>query len=197
MAGAWNRNLQGCLRASAIGFAEPGFATIYNLDGGQITTPKPTANGTYGGFDGTNISSLYVSSAGPGSSLAAGRTYLGLVFGDGDDTPTANDLDLEHVVRPTVNNVTNGNYSYANGVASRTVTVTVQNPNVTAMTIREWGLYGMAYSNPSSYFDSVYATSRSSLCLLYRALLDAPVTLQQYESATFTLTLQLTVAGES
>ena len=195
MAGVWNRNLQGYLRAKAIGFAEQGYATIYGTNGNPIATTKPSGTDNVYGFLGTNIAALMVYAYGsPDNNYPfrmSGARML-LAFGSGDDTPSVNDYKLESYVRPAINNLTHGAYFYASGVASRTITVTVQNPNVTAMTISEWGLFGGVYDNQNSV-----SSTTSTGVLLYRALLDTPVTLQQYESATFTLTLQLTVAAES
>lgn len=198
MAGLWTKNLQGVQRASAIGFAEQGYATIINRNGQPITTQKATGSASpSSGFVGTYLSQLYVSASSTYPGGYAGRTFYGIIFGSGNTAPSVDDVDLVATVEPTINSVVRGDFQYSNGVASRTMQITIQNPNALPMTIAEWGLIGLAASNNTSYYSSITSSNKAEHALLYRAVLDVPVTLQQFETATFTLTLQMTIAAES
>lgn len=190
MAGVWNRNLEGLSRASAIGFLEPGYATVYNTDGNVITSAKPsTSSSSLKRTWSTPLAMLtFVSGETPSSSGMAIR------FGSGTQAPTANDYNLTTPVSPNYVSVDNGNYTYANGVAVRTVTVVVQNRNSGSMTIAEWGIFAfLTYNNTSNSFSG----SPYVYPMIYHATLETPVTLAQYESATFTLTVSVTVAHEN
>lgn len=72
---------------------------------------------------------------------------------------------------------------------TRTVTMTAQYIGSGSVTITEWGIFiSIETSVPLSG-----SSPTTSKALVYHELLDSPVTLQQYESATFILTLTLTL----
>lgn len=199
MAGVWTNNLEGFLRAKALGYAAPGYATVYNRSGNAVTSPNPGASVYNHDFLATKITGLEVKTStgtpSDGGVLSADGTHIGIRFGSGSTAPSATDYNLASSITTalTVVSVSNGQYVFANGVGTRTITITVQNQGATTRTIAEWGIEGYLY-----YFTSSSSSSYvSQYILLYRDVLDTPVTLAQYESATFTVTLELTMAAES
>ncbi len=72
------------------------------------------------------------------------------------------------------------------GTVTRTITVSVQNTGSNNVTLREWGIFGVIRTQ-------VYASSCIATALLYREVLDSPVTLGQYQAATLELTVSLTL----
>lgn len=71
----------------------------------------------------------------------------------------------------------------ATGVVSNTELVTIQNTNSAAVTVREWGI---TMRDPIS-------GSLNRDYLVYRAVLDSPVTIQPNQSAMLTLTRSVTL----
>ena len=200
MAGVWTRNLDGFIRAKALGYAAPGYATVYDRDGNVVSSTAPGNMYSDGTLSATEIPALQVYTAtgtpADNSVLSANSRYLGIRFGAGSTAPTVNDHALASDITTSLNvvAVSNGTYNLSNGVASRTIRITVQNQGSQSRTIAEWGIEGLLrYDTSSSGGHNWYYR----YILLYRDVLDTPVTLAQYESATFTVTLELTLAAES
>lgn len=106
-------------------------------------------------------------------------------FGTSDTAPAATDIDLGTPWSSGLTYVeaTSGNMTWSGNTASRTFTVTVQNTAAASVTVREFGLFAYVVSG-GSY----------SYSMLYREVLDTPVTLAQYDSATLTFTVSMTIA---
>lgn len=109
-------------------------------------------------------------------------------FGQSDTTPSASDYNLGDPVTTGLSyiSVSNGGIQINGDTASRTYRVTVQNTAAASVTLREFGLF--VYCNYVSG-ESGY----SNYCMIYREVLDTPVTLAQYETATITFTVSLTL----
>ena len=109
----------------------------------------------------------------------ANRLYVKL--GSGSTAPAATDYDLENELNLSYLSIINEQptINVSTGVVSNVIKLTVQNQMNSTVTVREWGLFGIAYSK--LYF------------LFYRALLDSPVTLDVNQAATLTLTRSVTL----
>ena len=169
--GVWTNNWQGVKNAMLCGFVRNGWSTVRDENGNLVD-----------GYNGAMPMGSYQ------NVNAASSTYPALIFGTGTAAPAATDLGLSHKWTSGISRVAivNGTLSYDDSThtASKVVKATIQNTGVNPVTVTEWGIVGRAWRGSSSYPD----------ILLYRALLDSPVTLNQYESATLsaTITVQLT-----
>ncbi|MBQ9413107.1 MAG: hypothetical protein IJU29_08445 [Oscillospiraceae bacterium] len=107
-------------------------------------------------------------------------SYSSIVFGTGDTAVTYYDYALKSKWTSNISRITTSStgptLDSQTGVLTETMTATVQNNGSAAVTVREWGIEG-------------YANYSGKRFLLYRDLLQTPVTLNQYEAATFTCTL--------
>ena len=74
-------------------------------------------------------------------------------------------------------------YDAENGTMSRVIRLTIQN-GAAQQTITEWGVFNQLMQSTTSLYGVI---------LLYRELLDVPVTLAPYDAATLALTLTLTL----
>lgn len=162
--GVWTTNWEGIKNQRLCGFVKAGWDTIFDQNGTLISS--------YGGgmplnnYGNTNTPS----NAHP----------IVIIFGTGTATPTVSDVALGAKWDTNISRVSveNGSLSYddTTHTATRTVKATVQNTGTLPVTITEWGISGVSSHNP---------------VLLYRALLDEPVTLNQHESATLTVTISM------
>lgn len=177
MAGVWTNNWKGVKNWMLLGSygsnstnVRPGWDTITDLNGSIITGSSNyyTCVTPVGGYANSNS---------PVQSNSSSANAI--VFGSGIGTPTASDYCLAAKWTSNISRVSlshTNSYDDATHTKTKTVTCTVQNTGSAAVTIREWG---------------IEAIVAGSYVLLYRALLDTPVTLQQYESATFTCTISM------
>ena len=117
--------------------------------------------------------------------------YLGgtgsILLGSGSTAPAESDYALETPLSGyNVLSVVEEKpvWDTTTGVVSNTVKMTVQNRNAEAITVREWGML-----RPFVYPGS----SNTHFFLLYRAVLDSPVTIQPNQSAMLTLTRSVTL----
>lgn len=191
--GVWTNNLKGLLRVNAYGLAWPGIATITNTSGTVLQADISSGSSSYGSVELHIVGALtglafYRDRVGAASNR--GDRSLVLRFGSGTSTPAVTDVNLnQELAGLTRVAITNGTRTFnkETGVISRPVSITVQNPSTTPAVIREWGIFsGIAYLNAGT-------TSEDTIYLLYRELLDTPVTLNQYESAKLELTVTLTL----
>lgn len=113
--------------------------------------------------------------------------YLGrtdcIPLGSGDTAPVESDYALETPLSGyNVLSVVEEKpvWDTTTGVVSNTVKMTVQNRNAEAITVREWGIQRVD-------------GSLSFWSLLYRAVLDSPVTIQPTQSAMLTLIRSVTL----
>lgn len=194
--GVWTNNLKGLLRVNAYGLAWPGIATITNTAG---TVRQEDASGS--NYNQTeNYGLVSVPIVGNITALTFCRDYypygansrrsLAIRFGSGTSVPAVTDVNLnQELAGLTRVAITNGTRTFnkETGVISRPVSITVQNPSTTPAVIREWGIFtGISWATqPASVSNELY--------MLYRELLDTPVTLNQYESAKLDLTVTLTL----
>ena len=174
--GVWTNNWKAIKNFALLGGAladiRSGWDTIKTLSGASITSGAlyPMILSPVGNY--SNYNSAY---------NASGSTnpYNVIVFGTGNTTPMATDYCLGAKWTSSISRVSlsqSASYDDATHTKTKTVTCTVQNTGSAAVTIREWGI-------------ETQVAGQS--VLLYRALLDTPVTLQQYESATFTCTISM------
>lgn len=191
--GVWTNNLKGLLRANAYGLAWPGIATITNTVGTVLQGDVPVGSGGDGAYE-THIVGALTGLAFHLSRLGGfyrdGSRNLLLRFGSGTSAPAVTDVNLNQELSGLTRvAITNGTRTFnkETGVISRPVSITVQNPSTTPAVIREWGIFcGTTYSYNSP-------NSETIMYMLYRELLDTPVTLNQYESAKLDLTVTLTL----
>ena len=105
-----------------------------------------------------------------------------ITLGSGDTAPAPTDYAVERPLsgisylsvineKPTWNTST--------GVVSNVIKLTVQNTNASAVTVKEWGVF-VQPGNTGKF-------------MIYRGLLDSPVTLNATQSATLTLTRSVTL----
>lgn len=146
---------------------------------GWSSVRKPDAS-LVGGVDYINspISRTYNT-----NSYVNGDDVMVIIFGTGTATPLATDTSLQAKWTTGISRVSveNGELSFNDETftVSRTYKATIQNTGATAVTVSEWGITVDEHANE---------------VLIYRALLDAPVTLRQYESATLELTVRMSLS---
>lgn len=172
MAGVWTNNWKGIKNMMLLSEAKSGWSTIKGLTGSDISS---SASGRQ---NVVSPAGIYVNGNSANYGGAGYPAQNAIVFGSGSGTPAASDYCLGAKWTSNISRVSlsqSESYDDATHTKTKTVTCTVQNTGSAAVTIREWGIE--AYPG--------------AVCLLYRALLDTPVTLQQYESATFTCTISL------
>ncbi|MBE6993404.1 MAG: hypothetical protein E7423_01990 [Ruminococcaceae bacterium] len=115
---------------------------------------------------------------------SGGQGVVGVPFGTSDTTPAVTNNYLGEAFTSGLSYVdaVNGTETYnaSTGVATRTDYVTVMNTAGEDKIVREWGIVGRL---------------NGADVLLYRAVLDVPITLPQYYSLklTITRTMQLEV----
>lgn len=178
--GVWTNNWKGIKNWMLLGpyqassVYRSGWDTIKNISGTVLTNNQgnyPLVVSPVGKYGNSNV---------PGQS--SDGISNAIVFGTGNATPDATDYCLAAKWTSGISRVSMSQTdSYDDATHTKTVTVqcTVQNTGSTPVTIREWGIE-----------TEVLATGVQHV-LLYHALLDTPVTLNQYESATFTATISL------
>lgn len=166
--GIWMDNWSGVKNNMLCGFVRDGWSTIYGADSQLITR-----------YEGALPLSDYTN-----GNTASGSNPA-LIFGTGDTALSSDQVALATKWTSNVSRVsiTNGTISYndTTHTASRVIKATVQNTGSLPVTIREWGITGRGVRGTNNYPE----------VLLYRALLDEPVTLAQYESATLTVTISI------
>lgn len=103
-------------------------------------------------------------------------------FGTSDTAAAVTDINLGNPWSSGLSyiNATAGALSWNGDTVSRTYTVTIQNTAAATVTVREFGIFAYVYTG-SSYTYS----------LLYREVLDEPVTLTEYDSATLSFTISM------
>ena len=180
MTGVFTNNWKGMKNRLLLGHcaSAAGLDTVYNT-GGNLVSPISghnykfafsPLNNVYGAYD-RNSSTTYC---------------MNLIrFGTSDTTPTAADIDLGNPWSSGISyvSVNSGTPSVSGSAVSRTFTVTVQNTAAASVTVREFGIFCYLSGSPESGY-----------VMLYRAVLDEPVTIAQYESATLTFTVTMTLS---
>lgn len=174
MAGVWTNNWNNMRRSMAAGIASTALGAVYNTSGQAISS--------------ANVFQSQYPVAGPMSPLygsrGSGGGVVGVPFGTSNTTPAVTDYSLGEAFTSGLSYVAYNNgtetYNASTGVATRTDYVTVQNTGAADKIVREWGIVGRL---------------NGSDVLLYRAVLDEPITLPQYYSLklTITRTMQLEV----
>lgn len=176
MAGVWTNNWRAFRNIMLMGSHHNGLSTVVNTDG---VTVADRFNENV-----TATSPLGVYSNDQSTTNSAGSIRLGT----GNTAPAASDYNLESSA--TINYLTCATtapvYNDQDGTITRTVTISVQNQSGSPVTIREWGVYGAVRT--AVYYSNLVATA-----LLYREVLDSPVTLANYQTATVEVTLTLTL----
>jgi len=165
MSGAWTNNWQGLKNSMILGsVSRSGVATVYNTSGALV-------------YAGYIVSPLYPTR----NSFTPSGSYNAIRFGTSDTTPEATDIDLGNAWSSGINYVSESHTGITwNGAkATRTFHVTVQNTAAATVTVREWGLF---------------CQTSNGYAMLYRGILDSPVSIAQYESATISVTVELTIS---
>ena len=173
MAGVWTNNWQAVKNTMLLGNIKQGLNTLKTVAGETVANTAAT---------------VIVRGVSP---LAAYGSSVGnlLRVGTGSAAPAATDYSLSDPSAVTYLSTANEplTYDVAAGTASKTVKLVVQNNAAASVTLREWGIWTsiQKYAGSSPTYENYV--------LIYRALLDTPVTLAQYETATLTLTISLTL----
>ena len=175
MAGVWTKNWRAFRNIMLMGSHHNGLSTITNTNGTTVAdsyNPNLTATsplGDYTNDDGSN-------------------SFNYIKLGTGNTAPAATDYNVTRPTGLSYLSCAVGAPVYDDnlGTVTRTITVSVQNTGSASVTIKEWGLFG---SVRSLLFGSTVLTH----ALLYREVLDSPVTLGQYQAATLELTVNLTL----
>lgn len=118
-----------------------------------------------------------------GNTTSAG--WLTVRFGTSDTPPTGEERNVGSPWPGTLSytSVTCGSISWDGNTASRTYTVTVNSTASGSEVIREFGLFTQGRK---------YSSNDNCDILLYHEILETPVTLNQYESATISFTVSMT-----
>ena len=171
--GVWTNNWRGVKNAMLMGAVMPGLSTITSTTGTVIPQSTP----------GAAIRCL--SPMGAYDRPASGSWANYVSVGTGVTAPAATDIALATNAGVSYLAVANEEPTYdaENGVMSRVIRLTIQN-NDTQKTITEWGVFNQLSNGGGTISNPI---------LLYRELLDVPVTLAPYDAATLALTLTLTL----
>ena len=176
MAGTWTKNWRAFRNIMLMGSHHNGLSTIRNTEGVTVadrSSDNLSATSPLGTYSNDQSSSNASSS---------------IRLGTGSTAPTAADYALEQAASVNYLSCAVGApvYDDSVGTVTRTITVSVQNTGSENVTIREWGIFGTVRTMAS--YSSNVATA-----LLYREVLDSPVTLGQYQAASLELTVSLTL----
>lgn len=176
MAGIWTDNWRAFRNVMLMGSMHDNLTTIHKTDG--------TTTGTRYGDNLSAVSPLGIYNLDESGSSSACTIRVGT----GDRTPAASDYNLASRANVAYLSLVEAAPVYDDqaGSVSRLVTVSIQNQGANPVTIREWGIFGVIRTQ-------VYASQSVATALLYREVLDMPVTLTQYQAATMEVTLRLTL----
>ena len=166
MTGVFTNNWAGLKNSMILGgVSQSGQATVYNVSGALV-----------------RATSCVSPVAAVAASYTPGGTSNAVRFGTSDTAAAATDIDLGTAWSSglTYVSVANGDLTWSSSTASRTVTIVVQNTAAASVTIREFG---------------IFCSSSSGAVLLYRGVLDTAVTVAQYESASLTFTVSMTLSN--
>ena len=176
MAGTWTKNWRAFRNIMLMGSHHNGLSTLRKPDGAAV-------NDLY--------SSLVYASSPLGTYSNETLQYSSTNYvrvGTGDTAPAATDYNLAAAASISYLSCATGAPVYDDnlGTVTRTITLAVQNQNSASVTIKEWGIFGTLHTLG-------YANPPEASVLLYREVLDSPVTLAQYQAATLELTVNLTL----
>jgi len=180
MTGCFTNNWKGLKNAMLFGgWSHDGSATVYNRNGACLAASADD-HVVKGPLCDLNRS-VSPSSTGQNS----------VILGTSDTAPTAADFDLGSPWSSGVSyvSVSNGERVFTADSCARTFSVTVTNTSDSPVTVREFGIFSYAKYNSGS----TSSTSPANQYMLYRGVLDEPVTLQQYDNATLTFTITVTL----
>lgn len=173
----WTDNWRGLKNAMLLGAFKPGLDTLVTTSGTIVPERAPNSP---------------IRPISPMTSYSSSGDYAYYNFirvGTGSTPTSSSDYKLDAQANG-INYLSLANeeivYDVANGSATKTVVVTIQNSTANSITLREWGVINRVG------YDSSYNAFTGDI-LLYRDLFASPVTLGAYESATLTLTLTLTL----
>jgi len=177
MTGTFTNNWHGLKNAMLLGgYYQNGFSTVYNTNGQRL-------NGQDSSYSSRRLASL-ISLINNAYTTINDRISVRL--GTSDTTPLASDYNLGTPWSSNISYVsasaTTPSFDSTTHKVSRTYTLTIQNTAAATTTVREFGL-----------FTVLSATTNSGDVMLYRGILEEPVTLRQYESATIEFTIEMTL----
>lgn len=162
--GVWTNNWAGIKNAMLLSERRSGYSTIKTTSGTVLSGQGISYSSPVYSFENRNN---------PYNNCNA------IVFGSSTTAPDVTDYKLGTKWESGISRISltnSSSYDASTHTKTRIVVCTIQNTDASPYTIREWGI--------ESYANGDYV-------LLYRALLDTPVTLQQYESATFTCRISM------
>lgn len=170
--GTWTNNWRGIKNVMLLGHYKEGMTTIRPTSGTIAETPADGYARAPSAFASTRTDPL--------------GDYTYIRVGGSSTTPTVNDTALNATIN-SISYLSVANeaitYDTENGTATRVVKLSIYNNSASqTVTVAEWGLFCFFNNNGNSYY-----------VMLYHGLLDSPVTLAPYQSATLTLTLDLTL----
>lgn len=170
--GTWTNNWRGIKNVMLLGYYKEGMTTIRPISGTITETPASGYVRAPSAFAATDTSPY------------SDHTYIRV--GASSITPTVSDTGL-NVAIDSISYLSVANeaitYDTDNGTATRVVKLSIYNNSASqTVTVAEWGLFCYFNNNGNTYY-----------VMLYHGLLDSPVTLSPYQSATLTLTLDLTL----
>lgn len=191
--GIWTNNWTGYKNTMILGYNYPGLATLIDMKGSRMSY----FNNNYITLTASPFASIKINTS---SSQVFANGYNIIYVGSGGKEPAAEDFSLENrltsitYLSAASEEIT---WSTANRTATRKMKLMVQNQTTSSMTIREWGLF-KALLRPSNAANeqgtSQSMSSSGDYFMLYREVLDTPITLPASQSATLELTLSITLA---
>ena len=119
-------------------------------------------------------------------------SYQSICIGDGTQEVQYTDYRLSgSTIGSKFTNVSNNIvYDEDNNCWVRTLTVKYANTLDTDFVVSEWGIWRVAYSSSGST-PTEYSNSSSNVVLVWRELLDKPITIAANSTATLTFTLKI------
>ena len=182
--GVWTDNWRATKNLMMLGCIQPGLTTLKTAAGVTLTDTEPDhAYRTVSPFAAyTGADSQYTAFQGGANMIRLGTS---------DATPAASDYRI--TLSDSIREVSVGNESVSfdvpNGSATRAIDLIVENVGASAVTLREWGVYQRVM-----YITAHTANWTNHVVLVYRALLDSPLTLAPGETAALRLTLAVTLS---
>ena len=184
--GVWTNNWQAMQNIMLMGANHAGFSTIYDMQG-QVLADRIGTN---------TMTTAYSPMANYGNNISANtQTPCRIVFGTSGTTPSVGDYNVGGPITSDFSYLSLQNVSFtsdvSNGTLTRVIRQTVQYTGNDSLTLREWGVVVRYLTGLSSTGASASGTD----IFLYHELLDTPMTLTQYQSATLDLTLTVTLTN--
>ena len=182
--GVWTNNWRAMKNLMMLGCIQPGLTTLKTATGATLTDVNPD--------HAYRTLSPFASYTGADSAYTAFQGGANMIrLGTSDAAPAATDYKI--TLSGDIREVSIGNESVScdlqSGSATRAVDLILENTGAQSVTLREWGVYQRML-----YITAHTANWTSHVVLVYRALLDTPLTLAPGETAALRLTLAVTLS---